>query len=126
MDPALLSRYIHESQQPVLPVVRPSSRGNLSPGPRSNMNDSGRAEVEWLTTTGVGMARPYFDNLDDTVPDLEPIIETSYNTRRRSSTTAPKIPTLPRRETVRNVRIYYYLKLSIMYVAKRQLNLTMP
>ena len=48
-------QHIHNFQVPVLPIVKSSTVMDLS--------ESQQAEVEWMTTTGVGSVKPYFDSL---------------------------------------------------------------
>ena len=48
-------QHIHNFQEPVLPIVKSSNLADL--------NESQQAEVEWMTTTGVGSVKPYFDSL---------------------------------------------------------------
>lgn len=54
-------RHIDEQQAGVLPVVRLPDR----------YDDSERAEIEWLPTRGSGEAKPYFDNLDETLLEVD-------------------------------------------------------
>ena len=34
-------------------------------------DDNSEAEIEWIPTTGNGLTKPYFDNLDETFLDEE-------------------------------------------------------
>ena len=101
---------IHQSQEPVLPVVRPSdSFFSLTRCNNSNMDDSSgqQAEIEWLATGGVGGSKPYFDDLEEGFRENE---DSSFHVMgRRRLTSTPKKK--PKRDVIRNILLSSGFKL---------------
>ena len=94
-------QHIHNSQEPVLPVVRiPGASFMLSRSFVSNAEAAGQAEIEWLSTAGLGCDKPYFDNLDETFSEQDaPDMSLSFRKKKMTSTPKKK----PRCDTLREV-----------------------
>ncbi len=66
------------------------------------------AEIEWISTKGDGLTRPYFDNLDETFLDEEDKQQGMFSIRSKNRSTPKK---KPRRETLRKVLLSSGFKL---------------
>ncbi|KAK2153631.1 hypothetical protein LSH36_291g08049 [Paralvinella palmiformis] len=107
-------QHIHISHAAVLPVVR--STTSFYSLTRSSLSDSlpdatDQVEIEWLSTTGEGTAKPYFDNLDESFPEEEEK-ETSFSRSflsRKKLTSTPK--RIGRRDVLRKVLLSSGFKL---------------
>ncbi len=66
------------------------------------------AEIEWISTKGDGMTKPYFDNLDETFLDEEDKQQGMFAVRVKNRSTPKK---KPRRETLRKVLLSSGFKL---------------
>ena len=72
-------RHVENQQGAVLPVVRLPNK----------FDDCDRAEIEWLPTRGFGETKPYFDNLDETLVEVDDDGFGGF-TPRRLLTSTPK------------------------------------
>ena len=96
-------RIIDNSQEPVLPVLKAKNLSSIDLSSDDSLgfhDDMPEIEVEWVSTSGDGRIRPYFDNLDDTFEDKADAMESIMTPRNRMKSTPKK---KPRREQLRHV-----------------------